>query len=172
MSELFSYPGERDPDTLDDAYDRFRDGERHEAEFAREMGRLDRRDEFRGPDPRPAKRLRKRDVPAPDHTWRESVFERDGFNCPVHDDPKDCEWPPAAHHVVLAQLLRRDGHINAVYARAAGMTVCSRAHRQHHNRVRPIFLDEIPAECVTFAVELGYGDWLERTYPRLASVAA
>lgn len=93
------------------------------------------------------------------------MFERDGWSCAVHPNPADCVLPGEAHHVVLAQVLRRDGHANAVYDRRAGMTVCRLAHSQHHRRVRPIYLDEVPGECVEFAVRLGYEDWLVRRYP-------
>lgn len=169
---MSSYEYTQPDDRLDDADARYaRDVEAEHVEH-RDRQRADRLAEHVTPDPRPAKRIKRKDVPRPDETWRESVFERDGFTCPVHGDPKDCEWPPAAHHVVLAQQLRRDGHVNAVYARAAGMTLCSKAHRQHHNRTRPVLLEEIPAECLTFARELGYGEWLQRHYPSREAVAA
>lgn len=47
-----------------------------------------------------------------------------------------------------------------------GMGVCGLAHRQHHNRVRPIERAEIPAVVVAFLVfELGFGAYIDRHYP-------
>jgi len=46
------------------------------------------------------------------------------------------------------------------------MGVCGLAHRQHHNRTRPIERAEIPAQVVAFLVfQLGFGPYLDRHYP-------
>lgn len=123
------------------------------------------------PDPRPFKRVSRREATIRSD-WREQVFERDQSSCLVHRNPAECEWPPAAHHVVLAQRLRRDGHIDALNDRRIGMTVCSKAHRQHHAGTRVIRRDEVPAEVRAFVVELGYADWFERHYPFVSEEAA
>ena len=59
-----------------------------------------------------------------------------------------------------------------MYDRRIGMTLCSRAHFLHHTRVRPVFRDEVPAEVITFVVELGYREWFERVYPARERLAA
>lgn len=116
---------------------------------------------------KPARRMSKaeargaRNVPL---EWRLAVLDRDQ-GCLVHDDPAVCELPFQAHHVCLAQVLRRE-FPEALWNPLAGMGVCSLAHRQHHNRVRPILLDEVPVEVVAYLTEHGFGPWLHRHYPQ------
>lgn len=100
--------------------------------------------------------------------WREKVLSHDQ-DCCVHDDRSLCEpgWQGGlldAHHVVPQQTLRQE-YPAALWNPLSGMAVCGLAHRQHHNRVRPIRLKEIPAVARVFLAQQGYGAYLERHYP-------
>lgn len=119
------------------------------------------------PDPKPLRRVSRTDA----RRWRRSgltglrhvVLERDQ-GCCVHPEPTECGDGWAAHHVVPQQVLRRSAP-DSLGNPLSGMGVCGLAHRQHHNRVRPIRFEEIPAEVVAYLTGLGFGAYLERHYP-------
>lgn len=117
------------------------------------------------PYPKPQPRLRrsaanKGDAPG---LWRDAVLNRDQ-GCRVHENPADCQHGWAAHHVVLQQTLRDDCP-DALWNPLSGMGVCGLAHRQHHNRRRPILLHEIPPVVVAYLQHHGFGPYLDRHYP-------
>ncbi len=170
---MSNYEWDRPVDRFGDAEARYeRDLEAEQIEHENQVIR-ERLYEHRParPDPKPDRRVPRRMVQIYER-WRDEVFERDQYSCQVHLNPADCEWPPQSHHVVTAQLLRRDGHAAALNDRRVGMTVCAKAHRQHHNRTRPILREEVPAEVLAYVYELGYTDWFEKTYPSREAAAA
>jgi hypothetical protein len=142
----------------DDAQERHELHEQDEARRARDERAFD----FH-PDPRPARRVKRSNTPRPDRLWRERVLERDQ-GCCIHTNPADCSDSWQAHHVVPQQELRRT-FPEALWNPASGMGVCGLAHRQHHNRVRPIELDEIPLTVRDYLQGCGYGPFIERHYP-------
>ncbi len=82
----------------------------------------------------------------------------------MHEDLTYCELGLQAHHVIPQQKLRRN-RPEALWNPLSGMLVCGLAHRQHHNRVRPILFHEIPPAVIEYLTELGFGWYLERHYP-------
>lgn len=144
--------------TVEYAYERFQADE-----YADHLdARRDRSDREVVPDPRPQRRTPRSQV-HPLVSWKMTVLERD-MGCCVHRNPADCDFGWQAHHVVAQQELRRS-RPDLLWNPLSGMGVCGLAHRQHHNRVRPILLDEIPAAVVVFLREAGYSAYLERHYP-------
>lgn len=99
----------------------------------------------------------------PSLAWKLAVLERDQ-RCCVHGNPAECDNGWVAHHVVYQQELRRTWP-DLLWHPLVGMGVCGLAHRQHHNRVRPILTAEIPPAVLAFLREAGYGLYLERRYP-------
>lgn len=80
-----------------------------------------------------------------------------------------------AHHVILAQRLRRDARWlgvpewRIVYDRRGRLWTCRQCHSDHHARVRPITWQELERyapRVFAFAAEVGEFGWLERMYPR------
>lgn len=148
-----------DSGTLEAAYERF-----GADEYADHLeARRDRSDVEVVPDPRPPRRVKRTTAPRPDRLWKERVLERDQ-GCCVHRDPADCDEGWQAHHVVPQKILRQYAP-QALWHTGTGMGVCGLAHRQHHNRVRPITLDEVPEPVRRHIVALGLGWFLERHYP-------
>jgi hypothetical protein len=123
----------------------------------------------RGPDPKPEKRVLRRNQPRPDRLWRERVLERDQ-GCVVHADPKDCDEGWQAHHVVAQQELRRTAPAE-LWNVLVGMGVCGLAHRQHHSRIAPIPRQAIPVEVDVFLQRLGFHNYLVRHYPLMEDAA-
>ncbi len=149
---------ERAYQTIEDANQRFREDEEYAA--------LDAKHEraFDNSDPKPAPRVKRSNAPRPDRLWWERVLERDQ-GCCVHSNPADCSDGFQAHHVIPQQTLRREAP-SWLWEPLVGMGVCGLAHRQHHNRTRPIERAEIPAQVVAFLVfQLGFGPYLDRHYP-------
>lgn len=119
-----------------DAYDRLADDEYAEylwgIEQAREVEVV--------PDPRPVRTLTRAQAHRthpPSLSWKLAVLERDQ-GCCVHLNPAECSDGFIGHHVVTQQVLRRSGLPDSIWHPSSGMGVCGLAHRQHHNRVRPI----------------------------------
>jgi len=99
--------------------------------------------------------------------WRLAIIDRDQ-GCLVHRNPAECGEDArgllmVAHHVVYQQELRRSRPA-LLWNPLSGMLVCGIAHTQHHNRSRPILLDEIPPAVAAFLREAGYSYYLERHY--------
>ena len=148
-----------------DGYHRHREYEEAEHLLTQEHRRADTLIEHRParPDPKPAKREPRR-TGRTDQLWRWklAVLERDQ-GCCVHLNPADCREGWQAHHVVAQQELRRT-RPDALWNPLSGMGVCGLAHRQHHSRVRPILLNDVPPKVVEFLCGLGFGAYLERRY--------
>jgi hypothetical protein len=154
-----------------DDYARLQAAEEHDRrEHRREMdlhlGEIGWAPNYRGPDPKPVRALTRsqahRKYP-PSVDWKLAVLERDQ-GCVVHTNPAECCAPFSAHHVVPQQVLRRLAP-QALWSPLSGVGVCSDAHRQHHNRVRPIRRAELPAVVVEYLIRQGFGPYLERHYP-------
>jgi len=150
-----------------DSYERMKADDFVEHLHALAQERNDRLREHRPakPDPKPAPRITRRDAALryrPALAWKLTVLERDQ-GCCVHSNPADCSDGWVAHHVVAQQELRRS-RPDLLWNPLSGMGVCGLAHRQHHNRVRPITQDEIPAAVLVFLREAGYSWYLDRHY--------
>lgn len=143
----------------EDQAERLRDFEEHERRLASELAAAD----YRGPDWKLARRVKRSNMPRPDRLWRERVLERDQV-CVVHTDPVECGEGFQAHHVVPQQELRRTMP-EALWHPLSGVCVCGLAHRQHHSRVRPIMLDDIPLPVLDYLSGVGFGPYIERHYP-------
>lgn len=155
---MSNYEYEQPREGLEDLYARH--DEREYMEYLR--AREERERDFRGPDPRPPKAMKRAYQPKAERAFRDLVVDRDG--CVVHDNPKDCEWPPQAHHVLPQQFMRRNGLGALLWDPRLAVGLCAKAHRQHHNGVRRLRLSEIPAEVVRFIHGLGHSPYLERHY--------
>lgn len=94
--------------------------------------------------------------------WRAQVLSSGG--CVGHDDPADCEWPMAAHHVVTTQKLRKMGRVDLIHETANGVPACYEVHRKHHSRIAPIARERLPVEALAFAEGLGLGWWIDKFY--------
>lgn len=86
--------------------------------------------------------------------------------CQVHGDPRDCDGPVQAHHIILQQHLRKHGLADHVLDTDVGMGVCYLAHRQHHNATRRIPYECVPDAAIRFAYEHGIDWMLDRYYPQ------
>lgn len=134
--------------------------EEHDRELAREERAFDCQ-----PDPKPlrrATRAQARGTLSARETFKRAVADRDQ-GCCVHSNPSECEPPWPVHHVVPQQVLRKE-RPEALWNPLAGMLVCGLAHRQHHNRVRPITLREVPEDVEAFLRQSGFGWYLDRHY--------
>jgi hypothetical protein len=86
--------------------------------------------------------------------------------CIVHADPAECDGDFQAHHVVTQQQLRKAGSLHLLWDPANGATVCEKAHRRHTLALQRIPYEKLPRRCIDFAMKHGFGDLLDRYYPR------
>jgi hypothetical protein len=85
--------------------------------------------------------------------------------CLIHDDPMDCSGELQVHHVITQQQLRRAGRDDLLWDPANGISLCEKAHRQHHSGFRRVPRGVLPRRCLTFASTYEFDYLIERYYP-------
>lgn len=168
-------------DPLDQTYelddrDRHERYEEHERDEARYVAGLDRRDEFRGPDPKLAAAVKRKDAPKPteDDRWREEVFARDQ-GCVLHRNPAECSGAIEFHHVIEQKTLRKLGLEQALWRREIGICLCGTSHVRHTRAMERLPVSVLPTETILFVASLGLSHLIDRYYapaPRLRTEAA
>lgn len=129
-----------------DAYERGSEAE-FELHLDAKQERAFDRGEWRGPDWRPEKRVKRADANrdrGQTLAWRTAVLDRaDG--CVAHANPADCSDRFHAHHVLPQQLLRIK-HPAQVWNPLVGACLCDGAHDQFHRGRLVIVREMLPLD--------------------------
>ena len=84
--------------------------------------------------------------------------------CQIHDDPRDCEPPVQAAHIIGKQALRRHGHGDKVWDTRNAIGACYRAHRRSDAALERFGQEHLSEDFWEFADEVGLRWLAEKQY--------